>query len=92
MIFCLRSSRFSFPDRSATIFLELRRKHNLKGGLNAKQFVVTRRTNFGVKIISNKTYATLSEARKGWIAQAKTLEDQGLKREDFGIVGFHEED
>lgn len=92
MIACLRSTRFIYPDRSAAVVLELRRHHDLKGGLNAKQFIVTRRTSFGVKMIHNKRFQTLSEARRNWFAEAQVLEDQGLKREDCIIMGFHEED
>lgn len=91
MVSCLRSTRFTYPDRSATIFLDLRRSHNLDGGCDAKQFIVTRRTTFGVRMISNKTFSTLNEARRYWTEQAMILEDQGLARMDYKIMGFHEE-
>lgn len=92
MVSCLRSTRFTYPDRSATVFLDLRRNHNLDGGCDAKQFIVTRRTTFGVRMISNKNFSTLNEARKYWIEQATILEDQGLHRMDYSIMNFHEED
>lgn len=91
MVACLRSTRFLYPDRSASVFLELRRQHDLQGGHNAKKFTVTRRANFGIKMIINKTFDTINEARRHWMTEASILEDQGLIRHDFFIANFHEE-
>ena len=98
MIACLRSTRFMYPDRSASVFIDLRRLHNTAAlnQRNAKSFVVSRRLSrpldgLGTKMILNKWFNTLSEARSYWYEQAGILEDQGLTRLDFTISGFHEE-
>ena len=91
MIACLRSNRFMYPDRSRSIFLELRRRHDIQAQRHNKQFSVMRRTNIP-NIVVNKNFDTIREARVYWIDQAKILTDQGLVPMDFRIVGFHEED
>ena len=93
MIACLRSSRFMYPqNRDAPVFLDLRRLHNLDnppGGRNGKKFVVTKRLP---KIVINKGFDTLPEARNYWCGEAIKLEDLGMQKMDFTIQGFHEED
>jgi len=92
MIACLRSTRFMYPDRSASIFLDLRRLHNVerpRDVRNARRFIVTRR--FG-KTVTNTGFDNLNEARDYWRIEAMKMTDQGLIRQDFHISGFHEED
>jgi hypothetical protein len=81
-----------YPDRSASIFLELRRLHNVKirsADGNNRRFVVTRR--FGNNVI-NTRFEQLKEARDFWRIEAMKMQDDGLKQHDFHIAGFHEED
>jgi hypothetical protein len=91
VIACLRSARFFYPDRSATIFVELRRHHDTNAIANNKEFIVTKRTSFGIKMIHNKSFGTIAEARRHWIEEVHQLEDHGLVRSDIPILGFHEE-
>lgn len=98
MIACLRSSRFSLPDGSAPVFLDLRRVHNIQrasvSGDN-KHFVVSKRISkfaAGSDAIINKGFEHLNEARTYWCAEAIRLEDEGRVRMDFHISGFHDED
>lgn len=83
MIACLRSSRFMYPDRSRSVFIELRRRNG--------QFVVTRRTTHP-NVMIHKEFAVIREAREFWRGEAVKLEDAGLIRLDMHIAGFHEED
>jgi len=87
MIACLRSARFIYPDDSASVFVELRRR----GAGNDKKFVVTRRFP-RLQVIHNKSWDTINEARVHWDELVHELEDQGLRRCDSRIIGFHEED
>ena len=95
MLVCLRSSRFMFPqNRDAPVFLGLRRMHNLDtppGGRGGKKFVVTKLMP-AVKVVVNKGFGTLNEARRYFLEEASKLEDQGMDKFDFKISGFHEED
>ena len=89
MVACLRSARFIYPDNSASIFVELRRIHDTLASADNKTFVVTRRLG---QTMINKSFGTLSEARRWWTDQVTQLTDQGLRRVDSAILGFHEED
>ena len=91
MIACLRSTRFMYPDRSRSIFLELRRLHDIKAAKNNKAFVVMKRMSMP-NLITQKAFGTLREARTYWREQASILADEGLVSTDFRIAGFHEED
>ncbi len=98
MIACLRSTRFMMPDGSASVFLDLRRLMDLDAmarGRKTRQFVVTRRLGHqvdGIKVIMNKSFDELPEARAYWCEQAMKYEDKGMQRLDIHIAGFHEED
>lgn len=98
MIACLRSTRFMMPDRSVSIFLELRRLMDtgaLARGSHTRQFVVTKRLGTkidGKQVMLKKNFDTLPEARSYWCEQALILEDKGMNKLDIHIMGFHEED
>lgn len=98
MVACLRSTRFMMPDGSASVFLDLRRLQDpdaIARGHFTRQFVVTRRLGQqvdGIKVVTNKSFDELSEARRYWCEQAMKYEDQGMQRLDIHIAGFHEED
>lgn len=92
MIACLRSAQFIYPDRSASVLIELRRHHDIRSNVGSKEFIVTRRTTFRPMAIHNKSFGTLAEARRFWMAEVSRLTDSGLVRRDVPIVGFHEED
>ena len=85
MVACLRSARFIYPDNSASIFVELRR---VQLGKEPK-FLVSRRFD---RNMLNKSFGTLPEARIYWRGEVAKLTDQGLRRCDSQIAGFHEED
>lgn len=86
------------PDGSASVFLELRRLQDLDAiarGRFSRQFVVTRRLGqsvAGIKIVTNKSFDELPEARRYWCEQALKYQDQGMQQLDLMITGFHEED
>ena len=98
MIACLRSTRFMMPDRSASVFLELRRLQDIGAILRSsktRQFVVTKRLGRGagnIPVIMKKNFDTLPEARSYWREEAMKLTDRGMDRMDIHISGFHEED
>ena len=81
MVACLRSTRFISPDRSISVFLDLRRLQDLDAiarGRFTLQFAVTRRLGGkvgGQNVIINKSFDTLPEARSYWCEQAMKLED-----------------
>ena len=85
MVACLRSARFVYADNSASISVDLRR---VQLGKEPK-FLVSRR--FGRNML-NKSFGTLPEARIYWKSEVAKLTDQGLRRCDPQITGFHEED
>ena len=96
MIACLRSSRFMYPDGSASVHLDLRRLMDIDAiarGRSTLQFVVTRRLGAaaGQNAVINKSFDTLAEARRDWCEKAMALEDKGMRRLDIHIAGFHEE-
>ena len=98
MIACLRSTRFMMPDRSASVFLDLRRLQDIGAILRSNeslQFVVMKRLSKkldGKQIMMKKNFDTLAEARRYWCEQAMILEDKGMIKMDLHICGFHEED
>lgn len=94
MIACLRAARLCYPDDGASIFIELRRHHNIKrvGEAETALFSVTKRYSFMNGVVSVKNFSTINEARRYWVEQVAVLEDQGLRRNDPVIMGFHEED
>jgi len=89
VIACLRSARFWYPDRSAEVFVELRRHHDTDSRtVGNKTFIVTQRAGQSVTV---KRWGSIAEARVDWLQRVHRLEDLGLKREDIPISGFHEE-
>lgn len=98
MIACLRSARFSLPGDVASVYIELRRLHNISAPSADNQnrcFLVTKRYSNLPNLISRKVFEGSGahiEARRYWKEQFVLLEDQGLRRCDDRIIGFHEED
>ena len=98
MIACLRSARFVLPDNSASVYIELRRLHNITAQSvdnSNRAFLVTKRYSNLPNVMSRKLFegsGALNEARSYWKHQMMILEDQGLRRCDDRIIGFHEED
>ena len=95
MIACLRSQKFMYPDYSASVTVELRRLHDTDVQAldeDSKKFVVTRRFSRLPGSMVNKSFGTLTEARRWWLTQVHMLEDEGLIPFEVKIVGFHEED
>lgn len=82
MLACLRSTQFIYPDKSGSIYVELRR-HN-------KEFIVTQRIP-RLRIMHSVRKGTLNEARSIWLETIHRYEDSGMKRKDLLISGFHEE-
>jgi len=82
MMACLRSTRFSFPDDSGSIFIELRRRN--------EHFIVSERIP-RLKVMRNINKGTLQEAREVWDTLVHKHEDAGMRRLDLQIQGFHEE-
>lgn len=80
-----------YPDRSTSIFIELRRHHVTYAQCDNKEFIVTRRLGFRPPVIVNKSFGSFREAKRYWGQEVSKLEDQGLIRHDMSIVGFHEE-
>lgn len=94
MIACLRSARFMPPDRSRSMFVELRRHHDTRAKCDNKQFIVTTRIPaFGpmAGTMIRKAHGTYQEAVKHWDETVRRYEDQGMVRDEMRIVGFREE-
>lgn len=95
MVSLLRSARFVYQDGSASIRVDLRRHHDLasagQGDQDTKRFVVTRMLMRNPRVLINKTFGTYPEACRDWDTKVKLLEDEGMRRADVPIVGFHDE-
>jgi len=91
VIACLRSARFTYPDSSASILVELRRHHNIKAQADNKEFVVTKRLARLRNMMLRKSFGTYREAVRYWNEQVAIIEGTGMQRRDARILGFHEE-
>ena len=90
MLACLRSAQFMYPDRSASVVVELRRHHDTDAQ-GAKEFLVTRRFTMLPKVLIKKSFGTYREAARHWDEQVAVLADTGMERRDAKIIGFREE-
>lgn len=91
MLACLRSAQFFYPDRSASIVVELRRHHDTQAQHDNKEFLVTKRLTRLPSVLMTKAFGTYSEATRYWDEEVVKLTDTGMERRDAKIVGFHEE-
>lgn len=91
MLACLRSAQFYYPDRSASIVVELRRHHDTDAHCDNKAFLVTRRFTRLPNVLTTKSFGNYAEAARYWDEQVAKLTDTGMERRDSKIVGWHEE-
>ena len=91
MLACLRSAQFMFPDRSASVVVELRRHHDINAQYDNKEFLVTRRFTRLPGVLIRKAFGTYAEATRYWDEQVAIVTDTGLVRRDSKIIGWHEE-
>ena len=91
MLVCLRSAQFTYPDRSGSVVVELRRHHDPTAQCDNKEVVVTRRLTRLPHVLIAKTFGTYPEAARYWDEQVVKITDTGLERKDAKIIGWHEE-
>lgn len=91
MLACLRSAQFMYPDRSASVVVELRRHHDINAQCDNKAFLVTKRLTRLPGVLIRKQFGTYPEAARYWDEEVAKLTDTGLERRDARIIGFHEE-
>lgn len=91
MLACLRSASFLYPDRSASIVVDLRRHHDTDARCRNKEFLVTKRFTQLPGVVATKTFGTYHEATRYWDSEVAKLTDTGMERRDARIIGFREE-
>lgn len=80
-----------YPDRSASVVVELRRHHDIKAQTGQKEFLVSKRLTRLPGVLMMKTFGTYPEASRYWDEEVAKLTDTGMERRDARIVGWHEE-
>lgn len=91
MLVCLRSAQFMYPDRSASVVVELRRHHDTDAQAKNKEFLVMKRLTRLPGVLVTKAFGTYREAAHYWDGEVAKLTDTGLERRDARIIGFQEE-
>ena len=91
MLACLRSAQFMYPDKSASVVVELRRHHDTDAQCDNKQFIVIKRLTRLPGVLIKKEWGTYQEAVRDWDEKVAKITDTGMERRDSKIIGFHEE-